>query len=225
MPGNMNRRNKVSNRKQRNKRGRPNKTVSLSTPVPDRIVVNMKYAQSIELTATTTAAYYFFACNDIYDPNITGTGHQPLGHDQWNQFYDRFRVVGFDAKLTLMNTGAVPVLAGGILKPTTTATTDIETALEKDHGKILLIAPLDVSQRKTVSWRNQKPWTILGVSEATYRGEANYSGVNAGSPNFTVPVLQLVCQAADRLTSVTVRFIVEMTYKVELYERVSLTSS
>lgn len=46
-----------------------------------------------------TAASYFFSCNGLYDPDITGIGHQPMGFDQLMAFYDHYVVTG--AKLTL----------------------------------------------------------------------------------------------------------------------------
>jgi len=38
-------------------------------------------------------------CNSIYDPNMSAIGHQPMGHDQYASFYDRYCVVG--AKLSV----------------------------------------------------------------------------------------------------------------------------
>ena len=35
---------------------------------------------------------YVFSLNGLYDPNITGTGHQPIGFDQLMTFYDHYNV-------------------------------------------------------------------------------------------------------------------------------------
>jgi len=197
------------------------------TPVPDAIVTTMKYAESILLSSTTTAAYYFFGLNDVYDPNITGTGHQPLGHDQWAAFYDRNRVIGFDIHLKVLNESSLSALAGGIMKSVTSATTDIQTALEKEHSKVYLLSPLDVSNnaQREIVWTNQKPWTVIGVTRAEYLNSSIYHGTSGSSPSFRGPVLQLVSQCADKLTAVDVRFVVTISYVVELFERVSLTAS
>lgn len=40
------------------------------------------------------AADYVFSANGIYDPNVTGTGHQPLGFDQLMTFYNKYTVIG-----------------------------------------------------------------------------------------------------------------------------------
>lgn len=38
-------------------------------------------------------AEYFFSANGLYDPNITGVGHQPLGFDQIGVFFDHYTVI------------------------------------------------------------------------------------------------------------------------------------
>lgn len=34
-----------------------------------------------------------FSCNGMYDPDVSGVGHQPLGFDQWMAMYDHYRVI------------------------------------------------------------------------------------------------------------------------------------
>lgn len=45
-----------------------------------------------------TTSENFFRANDLYDPNASIGGHQPIGFDQIMQFYDHFVVIG--CKLT-----------------------------------------------------------------------------------------------------------------------------
>lgn len=69
------------------------------TGIPDRTKVIMKYNQDINVTVDgTVGANYLFRCNSIYDPDQSGTGHQPLTHDQWQNFYQFYTVIG--AKIT-----------------------------------------------------------------------------------------------------------------------------
>lgn len=55
----------------------------------------MRYVEKIDMTgATSSLIVQSFSANGIYDPNITGIGHQPLGHDQWLTFYNHYCVIG-----------------------------------------------------------------------------------------------------------------------------------
>jgi len=40
-----------------------------------------------------------FRLNDCYDPDYTGTGHQPMGFDQMMAFYSTFRVLSTDVHI------------------------------------------------------------------------------------------------------------------------------
>lgn len=63
-------------------------------PFPAKQVARMRYSESIAITPTTGAAdVYTFAANGIYDPNVTGTGHQPYGHDTYANIYNTYRVI------------------------------------------------------------------------------------------------------------------------------------
>lgn len=45
---------------------------------------------------------YQFSANGLYDPNITGTGHQPLYFDQFMAIYDHYTVLGSKCTATLI---------------------------------------------------------------------------------------------------------------------------
>jgi len=56
---------------------------------------------------STSDAQYSFAANGLYDPNITGTGHQPMGFDQIMLAFRHYVVVSSTATATLSNPAAV----------------------------------------------------------------------------------------------------------------------
>lgn len=45
-----------------------------------------------------------FSANGIFDPDITGTGHQPMGFDQWSAYYNHYTVVGARCTIRCMTT-------------------------------------------------------------------------------------------------------------------------
>lgn len=56
-----------------------------------------------------------FRANSVYDPDYTGTGHQPLSHDQWGQLYHKFTVMGSKVRVFFQNSGDV-LIAGDVRK-------------------------------------------------------------------------------------------------------------
>lgn len=78
--------------------------------------VMLRYCTQQVLTGTSGAkGQYVFRCGSIFDPDYTGGGHQPLGHDEWATFYNNYSVVQSFISVQPVNSGAVPC-AVSILK-------------------------------------------------------------------------------------------------------------
>jgi len=62
--------------------------------MPDKKMVRLRYAEEVALNGLTQGPIaHTFSANGAYDPNITGTGHQPNGFDQMMQFYNHHQVI------------------------------------------------------------------------------------------------------------------------------------
>jgi len=74
-----------------------------------RTVRSLRYSDYFQLTSTAGAvSTYVFAVNGLYDPNITGTGHQPMGFDQLMIFYNHYCVTKCKISLVATNASAAP---------------------------------------------------------------------------------------------------------------------
>lgn len=61
---------------------------------PTSKIVRLRYVETVFMDASVIApSVHAFSCNGMYDPNITGIGHQPRGFDQNMAFYDHYRVI------------------------------------------------------------------------------------------------------------------------------------
>lgn len=68
---------------------------------PPARTVRLRYVEEISLNSPTAGvAYHMFSANGMYDPNVTGTGHQPRGFDQNMVMYDHYTVT--DSKITIL---------------------------------------------------------------------------------------------------------------------------
>lgn len=70
---------------------------------PSGEAVRLRYVEELNIqpaASGTTYNVYNYAANGCYDPNITGTGHQPAGFDQWMAWYSHYTVKSSKIKIT-----------------------------------------------------------------------------------------------------------------------------
>ena len=115
-----------------------------SNPFPDSKIVTMRYCESFSVDAAVTGtASYFFRANSIFDPNFTGGGHQPYGHDTFLTIYNHYEVIKsfitweFQSGIVASTTGQI---VGGItVTDDTTAETDYNTIRERKNSRWMQI--------------------------------------------------------------------------------------
>jgi len=74
------------------------------SPGPSRIKVNFKYCEtgvSINPGIGGTAAVNVFNLMGLFDPNVTGIGHQPTGFDQYMAIFEQYVVYGCRWRVTI----------------------------------------------------------------------------------------------------------------------------
>jgi len=79
-----------------NKQPKVNKRAAASkrSLFPATLDVTLKYCDVIRVAvAAATTAHQAFRANSIFDPDLTGTGHQPLGRDQLAAMYSEYEVL------------------------------------------------------------------------------------------------------------------------------------
>lgn len=65
------------------------------TGIPDRLYVKLVYREQLSWsTASGNLSDNVYRGNSIFDPDLTGTGGQPMGFDQWAAFYFSYTVLG-----------------------------------------------------------------------------------------------------------------------------------
>lgn len=117
---------------------KPKRKSRISRPLgfPATRTAKMRYVELLTMPSTTgSMAQYNFACNGIFDPNVTGIGHQPIGFDQWSPFYNNYIITGATMTVEAFNaTPGVPLVMGVILSDDTTYPSAYATILENGLG-------------------------------------------------------------------------------------------
>jgi len=69
--------------------------------------VRLSYADAYNLTVSGSAGYTsrVYSTVSIYDPDVTGVGHQPIMRDLWSSQYDYYTVMAFHYHIELYNCG------------------------------------------------------------------------------------------------------------------------
>lgn len=146
---------------------------------PQYTDVCLKYIDSMELDTTAgLSGTYIFRANSCFDPDFTGTGHQPMGFDQWAAFYYRYRVV--KSKITVIATTTNPQVAAGQaivgVRTSAVSTTinNLQRNMELPNNQFTVVS--GSPQTKSISCN----WNIKAVANGT--NEENLSAEVTNNP-------------------------------------------
>jgi len=95
------------------------------------------YSAATVSTGVSAASAYVYSCNGLFDPDISGTGGQPMGFDQMMLFYNHYTVVRSRMRCLITNSSATAsVTTGIVLSGSSTVMTSIEQLVE--NGELVL---------------------------------------------------------------------------------------
>lgn len=97
---------------------------------------NLRYESIVKVTpALDPGDNHVFSANDLYDPDVTGTGHQPRGFDQFMGMFDHFNVIGSKITVRFINSDSIVqgVCCTVRLRDDSTPTANI-TTIREDPG-------------------------------------------------------------------------------------------
>jgi len=156
--------------------------VSFGLGFPKKVQFTHKYSENVALTAALGVFTPFaFACNGLYDPNLSGTGHQPYYFDQMAALYNHYTVIGSKIHITVVpkaDTEQVFQVALYINDDASTSLTDINGIAEQSLGRIQTIpADSDKVTHLTAKWSAKKTFggSILGNDNLQGNSGANPS--------------------------------------------------
>jgi len=189
---------------------------------PDRLLTKLRYSDFHAVTSTTGAVgSYVFRWNSTFDPNQTGTGHQPLYRDVYASVYDHYAVVSARAIIRCTYVDAdSPVFVCVNTDDDTSPSTTAQTLAEMSHGVSTLLTPLSGShsyEEIIVNWDCKE---ILGVDP--YTSEEYKTAVGS---NPTEESCLIISAATTDTTTATVNFQIILEQKVLWTELTTPTQS
>jgi len=209
----------------RKKKG-PTITALKALVVPDRLIVKLPYFNAAVLTAANGVPLDAqYRLNSIYDPDRTGVGHQPLGYDNWNSFYNRYRVfkVGYNIQITNVTAVAAACIGGltatnGVLGQATDA-----SAFEQPHCRKFQIGNSAGTSTKSLKGFINLPY-VSGRPVVAYKTDDRYAAPFGMNPEEAL-TLALQFLGVDSQIGMTLHISVKLVYFCELYDPKILTLS
>jgi len=189
--------------------------------LPDRMFIKMKYAAFLTLTPVGSTDDYVFRGNSIFDPDLTGTGHQPLSHDQWQLFFLSYRVRASAIDIDYFNTGGPGAIATVIPSSDSSSFTSLQDMAEAPRAKISKWSAT-ASRRGTRLHHYVSTAEVRGVDPARVEMDDLYSAAMSANPTS-----EWYWHVASAVSSGTFAYqmLVKITYYVELFGRVALSAS
>lgn len=188
---------------------------SRMTAIPDIMKVELYYDEQLAVLSAQSGALYVFAGNDCYDPDVTGTGHQPLGYDQWSAFYSRYRVTSSNIEVKLQRTSEACEF---VVCPTPDTTATIVNIAEQPFSKIATVSS-SVSNHKIKHYMSTME--ILGLK--SMEDDQISAGIGY-SPNRKWYWV-IGTYSYDSTTTITTHLSIRIKFYVEFYQRKVLGQS
>lgn len=134
--------------------GNQNSAVAMTTgftPLfPTKTTRRLRYNDDVPISSTGgVMSAYIFSANGMFDPNITSTGHQPMGFDQMMLSYEHYHVYRCHWKVIFRNLGAYSGYCG--------------VRIDADVGAMAV--PTEVVENGRMTFGPTEPGGVLGWRE------------------------------------------------------------
>lgn len=215
MPNNK---SKKSRRGKRRARNAPSIPTSI---LPKNQTVTLSYTQTRYLTeaGAGVGAFQSFRFNDLFDPDFTGVGAQPVGFDQLSAMYSRFRVLKTTVTATVAGTGNGAVVT---LYPSAQSTLPANFSAH----------PSQPYARSGITQTGSPPvvlrvgrsiWDVFGIRKTEYMSDMDFTCTAAASPTRSCFLHVSILGFSGTAQSATI--FLNFNFQVELSEPVALSLS
>lgn len=179
---------------------------------PKQLRNTLVYAEQIGITTDVSGwGKYIMCCNGLYDPNNTGTGHQPLYFDQLMLIYNHYTVISSSIEIQCAaSTGSptTPWTTAMYIDDDTTTVTTIDSALERPGCVFGTTSVTNGDNPKfTLGWSALKNFGPNPQMDNQLQGD------NASNPTEQMHYV-IIAFGGTPLASVTVNYNVRIKYNV-----------
>lgn len=196
-------------------------------PFPQRFITKLRYVSDAINVVTGSCYDRVIRGNNLYDPDFTGTGHQPMGFDQFATLYNTYRVLG--AKITARlvprdaTAGSQNIFFGLIpnLSSTSLSSSTYSALREQPFSKFNFRTLYQGSStiKKYISTSQ-----IEGVRKSVVRADDKYASLTTTGPTMEW-YWHVVCGTMDGSSTNNFTMYFEVDYYVAFEGRAALAQS
>lgn len=188
------------------------------TPVPQRFLTQHKY--STTFTLGSLQPIYRMNLNSLYDPDQTGTGHQPYGFDQMAALFNRYRVYGVSYKVQGYQFNN-PIRFGCVASNDSAAPTNLATLIEYPRSK----SAIQVNGGSTASITGYVSLpSLTGRTKAQYMADDRYQAQNNTNPQEAL-LLNIMAQSLSDTALESCTMMVTLNFHCEWFDPIVFASS
>lgn len=187
--------------------------------VADRTIVKLKYSETVAHNFGALTGAYYFNANSLFDPNRSGTGHQPMGFDELSGLYNRYRVRGVSLKMTVGDCSTPVMIAIHAINGSAGAPT-YDDAAEQPYAKSMTVSATGGADLKSKSlYMDMKK--LLGRPTLDSRDEATFN--QSPTEVAMIGAFFETFDQATNMTTIVARY--DLVYYCEMFDRKILGGS
>lgn len=186
-------------------------------PFPTMQKAILRYVTDVSLDAAAgTVDHHLFSATSIFDPDYSGVGHQPYGHDQYSRIFNHYRVDKCIITASTGSTGSNNILGVG-LQPDPTLILQADQARERKGVTFAPIGNDPASSKLQMTWTNKSTFPV-DTSDS-------YAALFGANPDENVYFDVFTCGNLPSNNPTALAVTVTLTYYVTMWEPKILSGS
>ena len=189
--------------------------------IAPKYITTLKYSDIISPPSSITGLSHNwqFNINSIFDPDRTGTGHQPLGHDQLALLYYRYRVFGVSWRATFFQSANIGSVYAVVANDSTTlANSSYAVMKERPHA---FIKSVSTDKPTVITGRVSLP-KLNGLTSAQFKANEQTQSLFGTNPS---EQFFLNIGGIPAATTAAFPFTVDLVFHVECFDPIPLNQS
>lgn len=192
-------------------------------PFPLQYNVKLTYGVNVSIGtpgSLPTASAYRFRLNSLYDPDVTGTGHQPYQYDQLTAMYKNYIVKACYVDITFQNPSVAGLWVGWSFHGDASLNDDptgkqLEDMMERPT---FTCVPISDFGTQSINLRMEVPiHTVLGLTRSQYMSVTDQYGAAYNASPLSNAYLDLFIVDPNSLGISYIRAVGRLVFDVQFF--------